>query len=185
MSIRLPSVRITPEDVISFCKKRGQKPTIEDAERWLVSQKKTIEGMMGNIIEENLGRILDEATLSAYPDPAFDRQYKAIDDALCNASEEYSEKIGKENYGSSHTEAEVIELVRRMMTQQDQFSACIAYNLEFGAPFKNFKDQVITHRTNRAHITSENGKVTADLIADDSCDHGDDVFVPEKLRNLH
>jgi hypothetical protein len=185
MSIRLPSVRVTPDDVINFCKKRGQKPTREDAERWLASQKKVIEGMMGNVIQENLEEILNEATLRAYPDPAFDKQYKAIDHALCNASEKYSEKIGKENYGSSHIEAEMIELVRRIMAQEGRFSACIAYTLEFGAAAKSFEGRVITHRTRRAHITSENGDIAADLIEDDSCEHGDDVFVPEKLRNLH
>jgi hypothetical protein len=185
MSSRLPSVRITPEDVIIFCKKRGQKPSSEDAEHWLANHKKTIEGMMSIVIEQHLDEILDEATLRSYPDPPFDKQYKAVDDALMNACEDYAVTIGKEYYGSSHTEAEMVEVVRRMLVQQNHFSACIACGQEFGKPFKNIDDRVVTHRTRRAHITSENGKVSAELVIGDKCDHEHDVFVPEKLRSFH
>ncbi len=39
----LPSVQITTEDVISFCKKHSQKPSSNDARRWLLDNKQEIE----------------------------------------------------------------------------------------------------------------------------------------------
>ncbi|WP_353069614.1 hypothetical protein RBB75_03935 [Tunturibacter empetritectus] len=185
MSIRLPSTRITPLDVITYCKKRGQKPTVEEAEQWLSKQKKYIEGMMGNIIEDNLEKILDEATLRAYPDPIFDQRYRRIDDALTTAADDYGTQIDKEFCGSSHTEAEMIEVVRRSLLQLEKFTACIAYDLEFGTPCESFKDKKVTHRTKRAHITIENGDVTAKVIEDDCSTHESGIFMPETLRNVN
>jgi len=147
MSIRLPSVRVTPEDVIKFSKTRGQKPTTEDAEHWLSRHRRVIEGMMANVIQESLEEILQEATLRGYPDPAFDRQYRAIDDAIIAASEEYGEKIGQETYSGIHKEAEMMALVRRLMEHQGLFKACIAFEVEYGVATKRSEVPKITHRT--------------------------------------
>jgi hypothetical protein len=108
MISRLPSVRITPENVIAFCKKRGQKPTEDEAEVWLSRHRKTIEEILKSVIEKELDQILNEAASEEYPDPAFDRQWRLIDDAVMAASDDYAQKIGKEHYGSSHTEAELL-----------------------------------------------------------------------------
>ena len=134
--------------------------------------------MMSNIINESLDELLDEACLRAYPDPQFDKQYRVIDNAITDAAENYAEAIGQEHLGSSYTEADMLEIVRRMLDQKDKFAACLAYIHEFGPHFEDFKDRTITHQTERIHLVSENGKVTAEVIRTNRCKHGDDVFVP-------
>ncbi|HEY0162821.1 MAG TPA: hypothetical protein VGB69_09105 [Edaphobacter sp.] len=185
MSIRLPSARITPTDVIEFCKKRGQKPTIEEAERWLSLVRRDIAELMDEVIKEHLEEILDQASVHSYPDPEFDKQYRAIDDAILTATENYSVQIGGEHYGSSHTDKEMIEVVSRMLSPHKKFVVCMEYSNDFGMATKNFDDKEITHSTKRVHITSENGNIVAELIENEQCKHEDDVFMPEKLHSLN
>ena len=123
--------------------------------------------------------------MHAYPDPLFDKQFRIVDDTIMEATEIYSSKIGKEHFSSSYTETEMIELINRMLAQQDQFIGCIAYNLEFGDPSKNIEDRNITHQTKRVHIVLENGRVTCEVIKDDCSEHGHNVFVPERLHHLN
>lgn len=178
MGRRLPLVHITPEDVIGYGKRRGQKPTLKDAENWLSCERKLIEEAMSSIVQENLDRILDAAAARVYPDPVFDRQYRAIEDALTDAAEVYGENISKAPGAVTFVDLEMVELVRRALIAPQHFSACIAYQQEYG---EDTQDRVITHR---AHVTLNHGAVSAQLLIC-CCQHGDDVFVPERARRAH
>ena len=178
MSNRYPSVRIRPVDVIKFSQQQGQQPSIEDAERWLSSQRRRIEEMMSNLVRGNLEEILGQATSWGYPDPVFDKQFTEIDEAILNASDELGEKMNKEFHRSSCEVRDLHEVVRRMLAQQDKFVACIAYLHEFETRDESYEERVITHRTKRVHLTCESGKVKAELVVEDACEHGPDVFMP-------
>lgn len=183
MSRRYPSVRITPAEVVEFFDAQGQQPSLEDAERWLCRQKRCIEEMMGNVVRNNLQRILGEATVMGYPDPVFDRQYRDIDEAMQTASDEYGERIRMEPFSSAYEEREMLEVVRRMLAHQQKFMACIAYSQEFKKPGDDSEDGDLTHCTKRVHISCDAGTVTAEVVAEDACDHGADVFVPDRDRS--
>jgi hypothetical protein len=175
-----PSARITPEDVVEFSRAQGQQPSIEDAERWLSRQKRCIEGMMGDVVHDNLDKIFGEATLTAYPDPVFDKQFKAIDEAIVTASDAFCKKIDEEPYGCSYQERDMCKVVRRMLVEQDKFVACLAYSQDFGELGKSYDERVIGHHTKRVHLSCTRGKVTAEVVIDDACEHGQDVFVPDE-----
>jgi hypothetical protein len=179
MSHRYPSVRITAADVVEFSRTQGQQPSTENAERWLSLQRRCITEMMSNVVRDNLEQILGEAMLREYPDPAFDKQYKDIDEAIDTASDEYGQRMAKEWCSSSYETREMLEVVRRMLAQRDKFSACIAYSQGFGELGKSYEETVITHRTKRVHLTCEGGRVKAEVVVDDGCEHCQDVFVPE------
>jgi hypothetical protein len=134
--------------------------------------------MMGNIIQGNLEPILSEAMCTAYPNPVFDKQYRLIDEAIFTATDEYARSVGMEYCSSSYTEREMLEVVRRMLAQQDKFAACIEYPQEIGKVGKNPEERVITHRTKRVHLNCEGGIVTAGVVVEDACEHGPDVFMP-------
>ena len=180
MSRRYPTVRITPTEVVEYFQARCQQPSIEDAERWLSSHKRCIEEMMNLVIKNGLERILEEATLMAYPDPAFDKQFRQIDDAIQAASDEYAHKMGLEQYSSSYEERDMLEVVARVLVRQSKFTACIAYSQEFTRPSNGSKDKGVAHRSKRIHLSSEGGKITAEVVTRDVCKHLSDVFVPER-----
>jgi hypothetical protein len=179
MGPRYPSVRITPADVVEFSRAQGQQPTIEDVERWLSRQKRCIEGTMVDVVRDNLDKILGEAMMTEYPDPVFDRQYRDIEEAIDTASDAFGQKMNKELYGSSYQVRDMIEIVRRMLAGQDKFAACIAYSLEFGEFRKSSGDSVITDCTECVHLICEGGRVEAEVVAEDACEHGQEVFTPE------
>ena len=184
MSPRYPSVRITPADVVQYSQAQGQQPSIEDAERWLCRQRRCIREMMGNVVRDNLEQILGEAMLREYPDPAFDKLYREIDEAIFTAADEYARSVGKEYCGSSHQAREMLEVVQRMSAQKDRFATCIAYSQEFGELGKSLEERVITHRTQRIHLTCEDGRAKAEVVVEDACEHGQDVFMPNQRGNL-
>jgi hypothetical protein len=136
--------------------------------------------MMGNIVQDKLETILGEAMCIAYPDPVFDKQYRLIDGAIFTATDEYAQSLEKEYCSSSYQEREMLEVVRCMLEQQDKFAACIAYSQEFGKVDKNLEERVITHRTKRVHLNCQGGRVTAEVVVEDACEHGQDVLMPDK-----
>ena len=178
MSPRYPSVRITPADVVQYSQAQGQQPSIEDAERWLCRQRRCIREMMGNVVRDNLEQILGEAMCTEYPDPVFDKQYRDIDVAIVIASDAFGKKMNEEQYGCSYQVRDMCDVVHRMLGQQDKFAACLAYSQEFGELGKNYEERVATHRTKRVHLNCEGGRVTAEVVVEDACEHGQDVFVP-------
>jgi hypothetical protein len=181
MNPRYPCARITPADVVAYALAQGQQePSLEDAQRWLSHQRRCIKGMMNNIVQDNLETILSEAMCTAYPDPAFDKQYRLIDEAIFIATDEYAQSLGKEYCSSSYQEREMLEVVRRMLAQQDKLTACIEYSQEIGKVGKNPEERVITHRTKRVHLNCEGGNVKAEVVVEDACQHGQDVFMPDK-----
>jgi hypothetical protein len=178
MSRRYPIVRITPEDVIEFSRARHQQPSMNDAARWLSHRKRCIEEMMGVVIQNNLQRILDEATFMAYPDPAFDRRFREIDDTIQAASDAYGDRMDLELCSSSYEERDMLEVVARIMIQPETFSACIAYAQEFEKPTNGYDHGKVAHRTRRVHLTCRGGKIMVEVVPHDACKHGSDVFVP-------
>jgi hypothetical protein len=180
MSNRYPSVRITPADVVEFSQAQGQHPSVENAERWLSCQKRCIEQMMAAIIDDNLDKIFGEATLMAYPDPVFDKQYKDIDEAIVIASDAFGQKMNVEQNGCSYQERDMLEVVQEMLAQPAMFSACIAYSQEFGKLGESLEETVTPLRTERVHLTCEGGRVTAEVVVENACEHGREVFIPEK-----
>jgi len=179
MKFRYPSVRITPAEVVQFSENQGQQPTLEDAQRWLSSQRLCIEETMGNIVRQNLDQILGEAMCNAYPDPVFDKQYRDIDEAIVTASDAFGQKINEEQCGCSYQERDMLLVVRQMLAQRDKFVACLAYSQDFGRLDEGDEERVITRRTERVHLNCEGGVVTAEVVVEDACVHGQDVFVPE------
>lgn len=71
-----------------------------------------------------------------------------------------------------------------MLLENESFSVCVAYQQEFGEPFKDFTDRVVTHQTRRVHIKREDGHLTVELVETDNCDHDHDTFMPEKLHKF-
>jgi hypothetical protein len=181
-SRRRPSVRLTPEDVVEYCRTRCQQPSLEDAESWLFRQKRCLEQMMSVVIKDNLERILDEATFMAYPDPVFDRHYRSIDEAIQTAADTFGQENQLEQSSSCFQEREMCEVVRLMSIPQANFMACVGYDQEFCKADENGSGNgEVLRRTERVHLTCDGGTVRAELAVEENCNHDPDVILPEKL----
>jgi len=176
----LPAVRITPQDVISYCDKRWQHPSEEEAKAWLSKNRRSIAQLMRSHIEANMDNILDEATIDGYPDQVFDEQYSAVDRAISDAAGEYGETIGKDHYGSSEDCSQMLRAVSRLVENPSDVFMCIEYENEFGDDDAcEVLDRTVTHRTKRVHINRDAGNLKVEIVESSTCIHGAEVFVLE------
>ncbi len=184
MAKRLPSVRLTPDQIFGTFRELGHRPTITEVEQWLLEHRRDIQEGMEKAVAEHLKEILEDAMLSGYPEVAFDQQYHAVDGAILDAAEAYATRVGREEHGNSHTETEMVSVIRRMLSQS-RLSVCMAYEFEFAIPGAAYDNRVITHRTRRVHLEKDGEIVTATLIEDDNCQHTNDVFLPESIKLMN
>jgi hypothetical protein len=82
-----PIARITPNDVISYCTKHWQNPTVEDAASWLSENRSKFEGAMRNALERDLHTILDDMTTDSSPVPAVNGELASLDALIFTASD--------------------------------------------------------------------------------------------------
>jgi hypothetical protein len=94
------------------------------------------------------------------------RVEEALVQAFVDAAERYAEERGLLFRGGSTGEP-FPELVDRV-SKRESFSSCVAY---FGEFVDETKEGRIPERTERAHIRSEAGTVTATIIAPPCCSH--------------
>lgn len=174
-----PVVRITPNDVVSYCMKHRQNPSVQDAVLWLSRNRSDLEDAMRIAVERDLDWIFDDITLDNSPDPAVNEQLAILESLIFGAADRYASENGCNDYGSSVDSDELLQVVAYLVESPADRKVCIEYGYEFGPPFKSLEEQGdATHRTERIHIIRENGNLTVELIQSPKCGHDSSFFVP-------
>lgn len=179
---RLPIARITGDDVIEYCAHRSQNPTKTEALAWLHEHKIEIQSEMREVIQDHLNEILDEVSCSGHPDPRVDKQHYALEELIDKASDKYARSIGKDHLGSSIDFVQMLQVARLLLDHPNRFKACFEFKLEFGDFSPKVGDHVVTHQTDRIHVTCEGGKLSVELVAAENCNHDRDVFVAHTAK---
>lgn len=174
-----PVINISPADVIAHCANRRQKPTTSEARRWLRRHTAEIEEAMCSIVKQHLDDVLDDASIAEYPDPRMDAQYRIVDSAIGEAISKYCEILGHEDCDGGWDGAAMLEVLEYLLDHSHgKGIICMPYTVGFGEPYTSQKHEGVVHRTERIHISFDNGKLIAELGKSAKCHHEGSVFVP-------
>ncbi len=111
----LPTFQITPSMAIHFARKQHLQVTREQAEQWLVRNRREIERRLKPLADELVENILADVTLWEWPDPAFNKAYRLIEDAIDGAAYDYAERSSLQFSSASLNEDEMHRLTRAFL----------------------------------------------------------------------
>lgn len=179
-------VSITTRDVLAWSRRWSQKPTHAEAARWLEKYRGDIEGALRSLVLGHLDEVLYEAAVVALPDPRIDEEFRKIDQAIEESVDTFENAMGLVCYGSEVALGDLLEIACILSTQHpDSFRSCVEMEHLFGPPASDILRSSPTHKTMRVHIIIKSGVVTAELVRNEKCEHGNDFTLSKSHRNRH
>lgn len=174
-----PPINISPADLIAYCANRRQKPTMSEAKRWLRRRTAEIEEAIQSTVRQHLDDVFDSASIVEHPDSRVDAQYRIVDSAIGEAINKYCGILGHEDCDGGWDGAAMLEVLEYLLDHSHgKGMICMPYTVGFGEPYASQKHQGVVHRTDRVHISFDNGKLTAELGNGTECHHEGSVYMP-------
>jgi hypothetical protein len=113
-----PKFEITAQDVIKFFHKEYRMKVSEsDAREWLEFWGDTFAYELKVFATPHVANIFRQATFRNFPDKAFNRFYKRVDEAIADAFDEYATGLGLEIRENSDTELERCQMIKYLMSR--------------------------------------------------------------------
>jgi hypothetical protein len=165
--VTAPRFEITPKHIVRFFAKEYRMRVSEaDARSWLSLWGRTFAHRLKEITTPHLSDLFRQATLRDFPNRAFTRVYRKLDEAITCAMDEYGDRFGLEWKEGVSAEPERCRLVRYLMAagtaQRREGILCegITYCVASS-------DQAGEQRMYRIHVTLQSRKVKARIMDPD------------------
>jgi hypothetical protein len=91
MKQNLPIIQVTPAAAVRLSRKKRLKVTTLEARQWLLRHRKAIERRLADAAQGAINDALEEIMFTEWPEPAFNKMYHQIEDALNEAIEKHEE----------------------------------------------------------------------------------------------
>ncbi len=115
MKRELPKIEITPRMAVRFARTEGLKVTIAQASDWLQRNRKQIESRLAERASEIIKEVLLDITDWEWPDPVFNRMYRAVLQAIEDAAADYENSHNCMLKSESWITEELHRVVRRLI----------------------------------------------------------------------
>jgi hypothetical protein len=135
MTQRLPRFLITPSMAADVFRTYDLHLDIGTVRRWLLRHCREIEREFRYIPEQLIEDVVLNVCSQEWPDPAFDRMYKAVDQALSDAIADYQEAHLVQWTGSTWDEGEFCGIVHEFLAHsgEDPLTRRLMVHLLFDA----------------------------------------------------